>query len=420
MSTDRRDHTRLRLRLLRGQHEQDCRRMLQRQIGATRSDVWGDPDLSANPFAEAVGQSAVLYDTEPMCTYSPRYTPDSSVTAFLQEDADKAISALYDSGHFLLMQEVQRLTLGLRECAVLLEPTYNELDDIDGVTSRCITPDALEAVADPRTGKWLKVDWYVVDPVDPDSEVIITYDPANLVYAAFREIKNGRVDCSEELLGATYTGEAYPYRDGHGNPVLPWVCYHAAPSPEPFDAFRGREAVFASLFLSVLYSFYGHVVKNAAWAQRYALNAIPLGQADDPTLATGRTRSVVTDPSSILLFDSEEGKSASLGAFSSPIDPVNVLASIMSYEDRVLRGIFGAAVTRQTSDVRSGYSLAVQRESLLEFQRKTMPLFRAGDRQVLSLVAGYLGVAPEEAAPKRWHVLYPSVEALPLNNTQEQ
>lgn len=392
---ERKEHTRLRLRLLRGQHEGDVRRTLVDHIGPTRADVWGTPDLSANPFAESCGQGAILYDATPAIYPQVPSSVTGPDAVVLGAEMQRVRSAVLDSMHFLKMQEVQRLTLGLRECAVLVEPVGG------GVRTKVVTPDQLDVEVD-RHGEWASVKWTV--PYKDREQAVILFDPARRVCAAYDQ--HGK-DVSIEVLGGDFSGDAYPYLDGAKNPVLPWVCYRAAFAPETWDAYRGREAVHASLVLGVLYTFYAHSVKNAAWAQKWAVNAFPMGMGVE---GEQRVASIVTDPSSILLFDSEEGKQAALGSFALTLDPAKLLESIVAYEDRVLRGIFGSQVTRQTSDVRSGYSLAVAREALMQLQARSLPLFRAGDQKVCSLAAGYLGLDPALSEPRRWTIFYPSVE----------
>ena len=94
-----------------------------------------------------------------------------------------------------------------------------------------------------------------------------------------------------------------------------------------------------------------------------------------------------------MMRPSEDSSSQALiGQWSAPGDPEKILSSIMTYERRLVDMALGSAqVTRASSDMRSGYSLAVSRESQRELQRSYEPQFRRADQELLQKVAGLLG-----------------------------
>jgi len=59
-------HTRLRRRILYGEHEEDLRERTQRQVGKTRFEAWGrDVDMSSNVAETVYSGMAVQYDKTP-------------------------------------------------------------------------------------------------------------------------------------------------------------------------------------------------------------------------------------------------------------------------------------------------------------------------------------------------------------------
>lgn len=364
-------HTRLRRRLLYSEHEQDLDDLMRRNLGSIRKRAWGKVDLTANPYLGMWSQAAALYNAEPEVG-----APDASL------DCTEAVAEL---GFWPLMQRVQRDCLGLRE--MLVRPDVDE--DTGELTIRPAFPDLVEAEAHPRRpGVPVRVREWVQDDVHGwICHDLSVRDPENPWYRVW-----GRtgLDLTKVVLGDTYEGADYPYRDSANRPYLPYVLYHAAETGCLFDPFTLKEIVEGSLNIGVLLTYYQHLVRNAAWAQRYVLDAdiVGLGVQDGDNPKSQRV-GITTDPAVVLKLRSIDGKQGSASTFQNPQDPEIVLRSISAYERRILTmaGYAPPGVTRQTADIRSGYALAVDRESIREQQRQFEPQFRKGDRRVLSIVA---------------------------------
>lgn len=371
------DHTRLRRRMLYSCYESDLDVLLRQALGNVRADAWKPIDLTANPYLSLWQQVAVLYADAPDVRVRPG---DEGV-----------LSAVDDAALWPLMQRVQRDTLGLREMLLRVEV------DAEGVAVvRAVYPDLVEAWArqghpsqlarireavQDATHGWL---WHDLDITDPAAPCYVVVTPAG-------------VDLTAAVLGADYSGAAYPYRRADGAPILPYVLYHAAETGYLFDPFSMREIVSGSLLLGLYLTYFGHILRNAAWAQRYAIGAEPAGAEIPEGDHSSSRREVVSDPATLLILRADPNMSGqpTVGQWTSPADPEAVLRAISMYERRVLTlaGIQSPAVTRQDSDVRSGYSLAVARESIRELQRTFEPQFRRGDAQTLALVATLLNRA---------------------------
>ena len=376
------DHIRLRRRMLYGQHEQDIRQRISESISHVRRAAWGAVDLTANPFLRVHDQMSGLYNDEPVV-----YGPGSALAAVSEQ--------LDDIGYFTKMKSVQRDVSALREMLILVEM------DSDGIKVLQVSPDDIDAVSSPRDPDDLQnVKWY---HNNGSESYYIEYDPKAQIYRAMR----GELDISMEILGGDFNGEAYPFRDALDRPIMPWIIYRAQDTGSTFNSWTGREAVECTLQLGLLYTYFSHVVRNAAWAQRYILNAMPLGAeiTEDDDEAQPRQR-IDSDPSTVLMLKSTDGMQSQIGDFASPVDPAKVIEAIKVYEDRAMESILGSSVVKNDSDIRSGYSLAVSREEQVKAQKGFLPLFRRADRKLLTLVSHYLGY---NTTLKDWDIKYPAI-----------
>lgn len=389
--TARREHTRLRRRILYGHHDSDVVDRLVLAVGSIRRSAWGPIDMTANPYLHVWTQLAALY----------RQAPEVDPPVGGEDTA----AALADSGHWQLMQRVQRDCLGLREMLVRVDLLE------DGLHTRPVFPDLVEATTT-RSGALATVREWIQDPADSTKWIAIDTDPVKRIHRATDQ--NG-LDVSADILGGDSSGEAYPWMSGDV-PLMPYVVYHAAETGWLWDAWTGREVVEGTLQLSVFYSFFAHILRSSAWAQRYIIGGEP-GGAGLSQDGSQRTE-VITDPSTVLVLQAAGdgvGGQVVAGQWASPADPATVLASIRSYEQRLVEMAVGAAdVTRASSDIRSGYSLAVSREAVREAQRSYEPMFRRGDLAVLRIAAALLG-APTDG----WRIRYSSIPRDPAELAAE-
>jgi hypothetical protein len=374
------DHTRRRRRLLYSQFIEDLREKLARDIGHVRKEAWGDIDLSGNPFLALYEQLAVAYTERPIVRPPP--------------GGDKLAEAIAESGYWELMQRIQRDTLALREMLV-----HVAVDDEGKPQITTVFPDEVEVEcpAGERTRpvvvrRWVK---------EGDEEYLHEWSAKGEPYY---KVFKGDVDVTAIMLGATFTGEAYPYCDADGQPFTPWVIYHAAQTGTVWDSWTMSEIVEGSLNIGVLLTYYRHVVLNAAWAQRWVMGAQPAGaeliegQGDGrPGLGSTATRhAIVADPSTLLQLskiDPDDPAAPQIGQWSPPADPEAILRSVLAYEARILdlaRARAGAS--RTEADIRSGYSLAVERESVRELQKSFIGQFALADAALVAIVANLRGL----------------------------
>jgi hypothetical protein len=363
------DHTRKRRRLLYSEHRTDIADAVRRAVGSERQQAWGTVDLSANPYLSLWEQAARLYAAAPIVA-----------------GADEVALACTQAGLWSLMQRVQRDTLGLREMGLRIEAVEGR------PVFTPVFPDLIEAEADAGNPSQAVVltetRWH------RDCWVRVTWDARNAMHYATD--KDG-TDVSEEVLGGRFDGDAYPCRI-QGVPVVPVVLYHAAETARLWDPWTGCEIVEGSLTLGVLLTYFGHAVKNAAWAQRYAVGVDVMGLGVEGD-ANGPRTQVESDPATVLMLAAQDGTQPQVGQWNPPIDPMTLISAIRAYEERLVESAgLRLDVTRQNSDIRSGYSLAVARDAIREAQASYAPVFARSDARTIQVAAALLGreVGPVE------------------------
>jgi hypothetical protein len=364
------EHTRLRRRVLYSMHEGDVRARLSEAVGPTRAQAWKLTDMTSNPAWYVCSQLAALHRETPEVT-----PPDGG------EDVAASVS---ESGFWQLAQRVQRDTIGLNDLFVRV--------DIDPETKepgyRLVPPDLVEIITNPfAPSQPLAMKEWIQDPDNAGQWVQLVTDPREALYMA---LDAEGIDVSARVLKGDFRGEAYPWFVG-GKPVLPYIGYHAAETGYALEPYGGREVFEGSLQLGVYYSFFGHILRNAAWGQRWILGAEPVGGDVDED---GRRREIVADPATLLVLRQMEDAAgqAQVGQFAPPVDPDRILAAIERYEQRVVEmALSTVGVSRRESDVRSAMSLAVSREAQREAQRAYEPVFRRSDIRLLRLTSGLMG-----------------------------
>lgn len=405
MSTDagelaRIEHTRLRRRMLYGEFRADLDARIEEQLGTVRQEAWGYPDLTGNPYLQLWNQTAVMYDADPV-----RTAPSALV------------EAVKDSGLNPLMRRVQRDTLGLREMLMFVDVADGELiyrpvfPDMVVAESYPYDPTRAASITEYRQepklgGAWVRDTWSILDPSAPFRRITLCDGTGTNV--------------TGEVLDVIPEGDGYVWRWADGRPFIPAVIYHAERTPYLFDPFTMSEVVEGSLNIGVLLTYYGHIVRNAAWAQRVGIDVVPVG--DNPAQSGDRSE-IVTDPATLLMLrTSENGTNPQVLTMSSPVDPEVVLRSIGAYERRILNlaGFTAPDVTKQNADIRSGYSLAVARESIRAQQARYESTFRPADIELMRKSAAMLNRFAGAAIDERAELYGISYRGLPMAPGEER
>lgn len=388
-----------RRRLLEGVWEQDLIEAMAQYLSPEQLAAWGRPELSANTFRSVCTQLAVLYQQAPVIDHAQ--TPSAATMREL------TASVWPEAAQF------QRYVIGMREC-------FRRVDWSEGrLQVRIVPVDTVTAEASPdRPSEPHTVIEY--RPREYRGSEILTRDVLSIngdpVYRI--ESSDGKVDLTREFLGEDYSGAAYPYRDTAGAPILPYVLTHAIPTGRLFDAYEGAELVSGTLTVAALFVHWRHVVFDASWPQRYAVNARPAGMYSDPNSDENATY-VPTDPASLLLLEAANPEAAvNIGQFQPGGDPVKVGEAIHSYA-AALAGEFDLSpsdIARSHTSARSGYAIHILRDSQRNASKRYEVGHRAGDvalmRAAAVLYNRFSGSAPiaEDGYSIRYQPIPLSVE----------
>ena len=248
-------------------------------------------------------------------------------------------------------------------------------------------------------------------------------DMNNPKYAVHIVEKDGSFgeDVSEIFLGGNHSGEKYPYRDGAGKPFLPWVIYHASIEGKLFSPYQLSEVVAGSMVASTYYTYLKHLMFDNSFPQRYTVSCQLAGLNTMDTNMASQRMSLSTDPSSILCFvaDPDSSTQPMLGQFQAGMsDPSTMLGAIVTYERRLATqmGIDPASVQKVSSDPRSGYSIAMSKESMRDAQEKYEFQFRTSDMEAISKAAMISNAILQTNYPEDGYII--SYEAIELSEME--
>jgi hypothetical protein len=353
--------------MLYGYWRQDLEEKMRVMLDAVRKEAWGEPDLSSNIYRASVTATAVLYDRAPIWRAS-------------DVAGDALLDAVDDSGRWSLMQRVQRDTIGIREMFARVDALRTSTGDLE-IRQRPVHPDMVLATPDPecperpieirearlRKGVWT---WDVHSVVDGTIRI---YNSDNS-----RDVSND------------HGGVVELPQDPSGRPTLPWGVWHGARTGMLFDPFELLELVEGSLTCALYWTFFGHIMRNCSWPQRYGLNVRVAGGSLEGQAESAR-EGIVTDPASLVLFESIEESMGQpiLSQFAAGADPGVISEALGIFERRVaaFAGISPESVQRVAGDPRSGFAIALNTEAKRESQRRYEPAFRPSDESFMRTTA---------------------------------
>ena len=384
------EYTRRSRRILYGEHYQDVLDRMALQLHDVRREAWGYPDMASNPFKAVWSALSTLYDRTPTVTLRTETADESA--GYIADLADA-------EGYWQLMARGQRDCLALRELLMRVTVTIDDEGEPHPVYEP-VYPDMVVALDDPAN-PGVPVELFHAREREVEGEDgrpkcewlwdhLSIRDPAAPVYRVLRTGKSEEPADVSALFGVG--GWPDEWRDADGRPVLPYVLFHAAQTPYIWDPYQTRELIEGTLNVAVLRSFVAHVARNSAWRQRYSIDVVPAGAgfADEDHDGRGRM-SIVADPATIIRFiaTDRDGANPQVGTFDVPVVPEELWQYIEGYERKLISeaGINPADTMAMKGDPRSGYALAVSRDSQREAQRRYEPQFRRGDEAVLGITA---------------------------------
>jgi hypothetical protein len=129
-----------------------------------------------------------------------------------------------------------------------------------------------------------------------------------------------------------------------------------------------------------------------SFPQRYTASLQLAGLSTQDMGMPSQRMAINADPSSILCFTADPDSTTQplIGQFQAGMsDPSVMLGAIVTYERRLATqmGIDPASVQKVSSDPRSGYSIAMSKESIREAQQRFEETFRYSDIQAIEIGA---------------------------------
>lgn len=377
----------LRYRLLTGRHIEDVRDEIQSMFAKEiAADLEINPDLSRNPFKLIYQQLNVAY-LEP---------PDVRVEGLDEQDEASSILTVK---LWAQQRSTALLTLSLQEAIVRLD--FKHWLDAKEVSYRVVLPQHVVCEAMPgepdvigrceelryREGRWT---FDVFDTRDP-SEPVFRIDEIN--------DEGERVDATSKY--APELAGSYPYRNTQGDPVMPYVIYHArVDSSRLWNWTTGMELARGSLRLAALQSHWCDSYLSASYPQKFAIDvSIQGGRSKE--IGGSQVETIPVDRKSILVFKSNTPGGGSLGQFQASMDPLKGQEALTIFEQSLATYAGLNPADLQVTSPQSGYAIVVSREG----QRKATKLIevslRMSDQLLLSRAAQlsnfYLGTSiPED------------------------
>ena len=313
--TDQRwQESRRRRRMLEGKWREDLRRMLHRQLGDTRAHATGNPDITKNLLRAVVSQMAITYDSPPLIKHE-------------NETQRQLMTGLLDiAGLWSLSARHQQMLLAQREAGYCIDVVDGEFRFHPIPADRLLAISSPETPMEPHTIYWYRPRQNLVG--GKPGEVIWTRDCYSIENPDMPVFRIEDAEGTQDLT-SVYGGLGEVPRKADGMPVLPIVLNHASNTGKLWDPFFGIELVEGALQCAVFWTFFGHVLRDASWPQRWAVNAVPAGSVAQEDRGGSY---VVTDPSSVLmLLANNPDLPVSLGQWQPGGDPSALGAAIRSY-----------------------------------------------------------------------------------------
>lgn len=407
-------------RILGGAWERDATARLRQMISQVRREVWGPPDLTANPLKVFATELARSYDAVP--AISPAGGPLGQAV----------VDHVIQSGHFA------RMTIGQRDAWACGDVyVHLDLDRWGRVTTQLVHGDRLTAEPDPEhPDQPIILRHARLRRLADSTDVTWTWDEWDLSdpkYPRYRVLRDNGGKPGVDVTALAYPGkpswegEAYPWRYADGEPHIPYVAYRGTEDGGLWHDATRLELVEGTLILSVYYTFFGHILRSASWPQRYMAGVEPMGGSEmvdtglvdkngDPILRKRGT--VAADPASVIVLEHMQQSTGQpiIGQWEPGGDPAVIIEAIMQYERRLasFAGIAGSDLIRSSGDPRSGFAVHVSRSAVREQMRRIEPLLRRADQELLRKTAALLSRATGRAYPESgYEIVYQGVPESP-------
>lgn len=354
LEQDRRDESGRRRRMLDGTWGEDLKDYLLEVLNIKRAQNMGRCSTAINlakSVADQVGP--VLYQEAP------------SVEVESAEATEQEYLGLLERCHWATLSKKQSTyTWAIRECAW-------KVDVADTLKLRIVTPDALKVEADPDDPEAIYVVKHRRQRYDPMAQkndwFWDVWDKVNETITIEDAAGNARNDLLPE-------GVVYHW---------PWVLCHAEPTGAVWDSWAMSELFDGAFDVAVLWNGYSHVMRDASWAQKYARNV----RLVSPASVRDGTATVVTDPTSMLMFEDVSEKPGEIGVLAPPVDPAAYAEAVLTYQRTVVSVLGLHPADIETTTAQSGVAIALKRSAQRRMAEGQEPIRRASDLELFRVLA---------------------------------
>ncbi len=390
-----------RVRMLEGRWYFDLEEALVRQVGNESRRYWPDADISKCLFRDLITQLCVLYDSKGIVT-----NPEN----------EDAVTALTDDNTGLLrrfwpfMRRHQQKVEGCREALLKIDWVTNELGEWEPLYTT-VTPDRFEAKAFQDNPTRLQTVKHWTRRTNSKGDKVWTQD----VWSLSDDGKSGSykvLDAEDNDISAQILGKdtAREWKDANGA-FLPFCMYHAEElgGTRMLDSFYGSELVCMTLKVGVYWTFWGHLLQDNSWPVKWIMDAMVQGTVADKSTGTNYVKA---DPSILVRLKSLTNQSGKVGHWPAGGDPKAAAESIAHYTAEGLNawGISPAESQRVSADPRSGYAIALSRETIRTHQLKAEVPFRSADLRTIRKVVRMANILNGTSLPATgWVVDYKGI-----------
>lgn len=413
--------------VLEGTWETLLRAHLVAQLGRKRSRMVGLPDISSNLLKQAVIQIAKLHIEDPNLDH-----PDSGGLETLKKHIVK--SKLWG-----LAQRNQRLTLAVNESVMFLGFREGP-DGKDGhLTADVVPADFCWGEGHPqdpnqfgllyrarrrdvfmdegkKSEQWV---WDVWDVRAPDEDA--PGDSPEAQRPSFRVLsEDRRQDLTRQfVVPEEWRGDAFPYRDLNGAPVVPAVLYHSEPHSSLWNAWGNSEVVFGTLQDALNWTNTNHAFMRASWAQRYIGGGSVRGTVTK-TAGGEKVAVAVEDPATATQIRADGDGPLAIGQWGAAVDIAKAEQFARNYGMRlaVHFGLSPADVSFESRSPSSGLALTVSRAGLRDVQKRFAPLFKAADLDLLARASAVLRAHNIKVPEDGYSLEYAAVELSPAEKKE--
>ena len=317
-------------RILDNRHEADIVDRARAALGE-RTNILGPVDLSRNTLDSAVTRLARAFFPPPLvddlsealATAMGDTSARTMVESYGKAGGRPMPTGLIQAGH-----EALRYRLGVGYAGILID--YSERSG--RIILHTVAPDAMRLTwaDDPQEPAIIAAD-SIRGVRGQAREVVEVYDLSDMNAPSYR-VMLGDEDVTAEVLGESYSGEAYPWRYADGRPFHRVVVTGTDRQP-----YRTMTLVEATLIVAVRWTSWGAAVDDAGFPQRN-VRGLQLSGAR-ASLADGERR-LGTGPETILQWtDIDPERPGDHWQDGPGYDPEIIARAIRTYEAAAMSGL---------------------------------------------------------------------------------